>query len=142
MSTNFDSQPYMAAVGMLIPEGRFEDALLCYASLLLVEPALYPSLWQRGLALFYAGRFAEGRAQFEAGCDHNSADVEEIVWRFMCDARDRGLAKAREAIQSETVLADARAPMKAILAYFQGLRLCTAKPLLRLSDWLAGWLAG
>jgi hypothetical protein len=57
----FDPKPYMSSISALLQAGRFEDAVLCYDALLLVAPDLHPSLWQRGLALFYTGRFAEVR---------------------------------------------------------------------------------
>ena len=41
----------------------------------------YPSalLWQRGISLYYAGRFKDGASQFRRDVDINSSDTEEGV---------------------------------------------------------------
>ena len=58
-------------------------------------PAVTPYLWQRGLAYYYAGRFADGVRQFEVDLTVNSHDVEETVWRYLCQAQLLGAAAAR-----------------------------------------------
>jgi len=60
-----------------------------------LKPALTPSLWQRGIAYYYAGRFAEGARQFEIDLTVNGHDVEETVWRYLCQAQTQGMAAAR-----------------------------------------------
>ncbi|MGG6294073.1 tetratricopeptide repeat protein [Leptolyngbya sp. AN02str] len=52
-----------------------------------LEPNLTPYLWQRGLAYYYTGQFAEGAAQFERDLQVNLHDIEETVWRYLCEAR-------------------------------------------------------
>jgi tetratricopeptide (TPR) repeat protein len=42
--------------------------------------ALRPYLWQRGISLYYAGRFREASEQFQLDIRVNPNDVEEIVW--------------------------------------------------------------
>ena len=37
-----------------------------------------PVLWQRGLSLYYAGRFDEGAAQFRRDVALNPGDTEEV----------------------------------------------------------------
>ena len=82
------------------------------------QPASEPELWQRGLALYYANRFDDGRRQFEIHRTVNPADVENVAWHFACVARDKGPAAARQAIIP--VGADGRVPMKEILDLFAG----------------------
>ena len=53
-------------------------------------------LWQRGISLYYAGRFAEGARQFREDATTNSSDSEEAIWCFLCEARSLGPAAARE----------------------------------------------
>jgi lipoprotein NlpI len=65
-----------------------------------LNPALTPYLWQRGLAYYYAERFAEGAVQFERDLTVNGQDVEETVWRYLCQARLQGPHAAREALLS------------------------------------------
>ncbi len=63
-----------------------------------LNPALTPYLWQRGLAYYYAERFADGAQQFETDLTVNGHDVEETVWRYLCQARLQGAEAAREAL--------------------------------------------
>ena len=61
-----------------------------------LNPALTPYLWQRGLAYYYADRFADGARQFEVDLTVNGHDVEETVWRYLCQAQVQGAPAARE----------------------------------------------
>src|SRR4029453_3854591 len=60
-----------------------------------LDPALTPYLWQQGLAYYYAGRFAHGIAQFPTDLTVNAHDVEETVWRYLCQAQLHGVHLAR-----------------------------------------------
>ena len=60
-----------------------------------LNPTLTPSLWQRGIAYYYAGRFEEGARQFEIDLTINGHDVEETVWRYLCQAQVQGAPAAR-----------------------------------------------
>lgn len=86
--------------------------------LVALEPDSEPQLWQRGLALYYADRFADGRRQFERHRLANPDDVENVTWHFACVAREKGAEAARAAILP--VGADRRVPMREILALFAG----------------------
>jgi len=63
-----------------------------------LNPNLTPYLWQRGLAYYYAERFADGAKQFEVDLTVNGQDVEETVWRYLCQAQLHGPQAAREAL--------------------------------------------
>ena len=63
-----------------------------------LNPALTPYLWQRGLAYYYAGRFADGAQQFTIDLTVNAHDVEETVWRYLCQAQLQGARAARESL--------------------------------------------
>jgi hypothetical protein len=39
--------------------------------------------WQRGFALYYAGRFQEAREHFAANALVDSDDVEPVIWKFV-----------------------------------------------------------
>ena len=86
--------------------------------LVAARPESEPELWQRGLALYYADRFDDGRRQFEVHRSVNPADVENVAWHFACVARDRGPDAARGGIIP--VGADARVPMREVLELFAG----------------------
>jgi lipoprotein NlpI len=75
-------------------------------------PDREPELWQRGLALYYAGRYADGRRQFELHRTVNPNDVENVAWHFACVARESGAAAARAAVLP--VGEDRRVPMKQV----------------------------
>ena len=81
-------------------------------------PAAEPELWQRGLALYYADRFADGRAQFELHRTVNPNDVENPAWHFLCVAKLEGMEAARAKLLP--VGEDPRVPMKEILALYSG----------------------
>lgn len=81
-------------------------------------PAAEPQLWQRGLALYYAERFDDGRKQFELHRTVNPNDVENPAWHFLCVARLEGVVAARAKLLP--VGDDPRVPMKEILALFAG----------------------
>src|SRR5215475_5651537 len=60
-----------------------------------LNPALTPYLWQRSLAYYYAERFADGAKQFEVDLTVNRHDVEETVWRYLCQAQLQSAQAAR-----------------------------------------------
>jgi hypothetical protein len=94
------------------------ESAKAFDQLVLARPGSEPELWQRGLALYYAGRFDDGRRQFELHRTVNPADVENVAWHFACVARDQGADAARQAIIP--VGADARVPMREVLELFAG----------------------
>lgn len=81
-------------------------------------PRAMPQLWQRGIALYYAGRFEDCRKQFEAHRTVNPADVENAAWHFLCVARAESPSRAKSALLP--VGADARRPMREIYRLYQG----------------------
>src|SRR5215475_6886329 len=81
-------------------------------------PALTPYLWQRGLAYYYAERFAEGAKQFEVDLTVNRHDVEETVWRYLCQAQIQGAQVARAGLLP--VSNDARPVMAWVYKLFAG----------------------
>jgi tetratricopeptide (TPR) repeat protein len=63
-----------------------------------LDPTLTPYLWQRGIAYYYAERFEDGAKQFEADLTVNGHDVEETVWRYLCQAQMQGVDAACRAL--------------------------------------------
>jgi lipoprotein NlpI len=98
--------------------GQPVESSAAFDRLVKLEPDAEPELWQRGLALYYAGRFADGRRQFELHRTVNPADVENVAWHFACVARDQDPDQARKAIIP--VGDDRRVPMREILDLFAG----------------------
>jgi lipoprotein NlpI len=76
--------------------GRVEASLERFDQLVDVDPDGMPYLWHRGIALYYAERWDDCRAQFEAHRVVNPSDVENAAWHFLCVARQESPARARE----------------------------------------------
>jgi len=98
--------------------GEPRESADMFDRLVAATPDLEPELWQRGLALYYADRFADGRRQFEMHRTVNPDDVENPAWHFLCVARLEGVEAARRALLP--VGQDRRVPMSQILAVFAG----------------------
>ena len=76
-----------------------------------LAPQAAPQLWQRGIALYYAGRYQDCRAQFESHRTVNPNDVENPAWHFLCVAQGRIAgegARGAAAGRTRPALADAR----------------------------------
>jgi hypothetical protein len=98
--------------------GRITESVAGFDRLAALIPNEAPELWQRGIALYYAGRYRDCRAQFESHRTVNPDDVENAVWHFLCVARAESPASARAALLP--VGPDAREPMREIYRMFQG----------------------
>ena len=83
-----------------------------------LTPTLTPYLWQRGIAYYYAERFEDGARQFEVDLTVNGHDVEETVWRYLCQAQVHGAHAARQALLP--VRNDSRAVMNRVYELFAG----------------------
>ena len=99
-------------------QGRFAEAATAFDAVAKAVPDRAPQLWQRGIALYYAGRYDDCRRQFESHRTVNPDDVENAVWHFLCVARGESLAKARAALLP--VGPDARVPMREVYQMFRG----------------------
>ena len=91
-----------------------------------LNPALTPYLWQRGLAYYYADRFADGAKQFEVDLTVNGHDVEETVWRYLCQAQVQCAPAARASLLP--VRHDSRPVMAWVYKLFAG--ACDAETVL------------
>jgi lipoprotein NlpI len=99
-------------------KGRFVESARAFDELAQAVPDQAPQLWQRGIALYYAGRYDDCRRQFESHRTVNPNDVENAVWHFLCVARGGSAAKARAALLP--VGPDARVPMREVYQMFRG----------------------
>jgi tetratricopeptide (TPR) repeat protein len=97
--------------------GRIERSVAAFDTLAR-NPALAPELWQRGIALYYAGRYKDCRLQFESHRTVNPDDVENAAWHFLCVARGESVEAARAALLP--VGPDPRAPMREVYDMFRG----------------------
>jgi tetratricopeptide (TPR) repeat protein len=83
-----------------------------------LNPTLTPYLWQRGIAYYYAERFDDGAQQFETDLTVNGHDVEETVWRYLCQAQAQSADAARHALLP--VRDDSRPVMSWVYQLFAG----------------------
>ncbi len=97
---------------------RIDDSIRDFDRAIQLEPKRDRAHWQRGIAYYYAGRFDEGRRQFERYQTVDANDVENIVWRWLCMARSVGVDEARKALLP--VMRDSRVPMMEIHALNAG----------------------
>src|SRR5690349_19330056 len=74
---------------------RLSDALAAYDQLGALVPSAAPELWQRGVVLYYLGRYDECAAQFAAFFKINQHDSENAAWHFFCEARGHSEQQAR-----------------------------------------------
>ena len=98
--------------------GRIAESIADFDKAIELEPRIAPHHWQRGISLYYANRFADGRKQFELHQTVNPSDVENAVWHFLCVARMEGVEKARAVLIP--IPEDTRVPMMQIHALFAG----------------------
>lgn len=81
-------------------------------------------LWQRGISLYYVGRFEEGAMQFRNDIDINPNDTEEAIWTALCEARggaNGGLEAARaKGFVVPAVGEDPRSTMREVYTLFKG----------------------
>ena len=112
--------------------GHIAESLADFDKFLELRPDDKPYHWQRGIALYYAGKFEDGQKQFELHQTVNSNDVENAAWHFLCLARRSGIEQARKSLIK--IEGDTRIPMMKVLDLFAG----RAKP----DDVLAAARAG
>jgi lipoprotein NlpI len=99
-------------------KGRIAESASAFDELARLAPAEAPYLWQRGIALYYAGRYRDCRAQFESHRTVNADDVENAAWHFLCVARAESPQAARAALLP--VGPDSRVPMREVYVMFMG----------------------
>jgi lipoprotein NlpI len=99
-------------------QGRLQESAATFDEVAKMLPQQAPQLWQRGIALYYAGRYADCRRQFESHRTVNPDDVENAAWHFLCVAREQSPDKARAALLP--VGPDSRVPMREVYQMFRG----------------------
>lgn len=99
-------------------EAKPAESVAAFDRMIELDPDVAPQLWQRGLSLYYAEKFAEGRKQFELHQTVNPNDVENAAWHFICVAKTDGLEAARKALIP--IKGDDRVPMKEVHDLFAG----------------------
>ena len=82
---SFDGQ--VDAGALLFRTGAVDAALRCFDEAARLNRGRSPELWQRGLALYYVGRYREASEQFRNDVLVNPNDTEEAIWAMLAEAR-------------------------------------------------------
>ena len=98
--------------------GRLEASAAGFDRVAELAPGVAPQLWQRGITLYYVGRYRDCREQFESHRTVNPNDVENAAWHFLCVARQESPESALAALLP--VGPDPRIPMTEIYRMFRG----------------------
>jgi lipoprotein NlpI len=98
--------------------GQFAQSAASFDQLAKLIPDEAAHLWQRGIALYYGGRYTDCRRQFESHRTVNPDDVENAAWHFLCVAREQTPERARAALLP--VGPDSRVPMREVYQMFRG----------------------
>jgi len=98
--------------------GHIKESLDDFDKFLKLQPKAAPSHWKRGISLYYAGRYEAGRQQFKDGDKVFANDVENAVWHFLCNAKVKGIDKARSEMLK--IGKDDRVPMMKAYDLFLG----------------------
>ncbi len=98
--------------------GRIEESVAGFDQVARARPDAAPQFWQRGIALYYAGRYDDCVRQFEEHRIVNPDDVENAAWHFLCVARGESPDAAVAALLP--VGRDSRRPMREIYEMFRG----------------------
>ena len=101
-----------------LQNGRIKEAVAGFDAVVRMDASVTPQLWQRGIALYFAGRYTDCRQQFELHRTVNPDDVENAAWHFLCAAKAESPAKAKERLLP--VGPDPRAPMAEVYEMFAG----------------------
>eukprot|EP00532_Pseudo-nitzschia_australis_P003174 CAMPEP_0168191816 /NCGR_PEP_ID=MMETSP0139_2-20121125/17717_1 /TAXON_ID=44445 /ORGANISM="Pseudo-nitzschia australis, Strain 10249 10 AB" /LENGTH=236 /DNA_ID=CAMNT_0008115015 /DNA_START=203 /DNA_END=913 /DNA_ORIENTATION=+ len=128
ISSNIQSNAANAAGIPSVYEGmsafasnKVEESIDIYDSIIRDDPRRKPYLWQRGLSLYYAGRYTEGAEQFSTDVAVNPNDTEEQIWHLLCLAKTEGVGSLDEArTQKLTVGKDRRPVMRLVQKIFLG----------------------
>ena len=98
--------------------GKMDESIKQFDKAIALEPRLAPQHWQRGISLYYAGRFDDCRRQFELHKTVNPEDVENSVFHYLCVARLKSADEARKSLIE--IHSDTRVAMMEVYAMYRG----------------------
>jgi lipoprotein NlpI len=99
-------------------KANFGESVAAFDKVIAALPGQAPHHWQRGISLYYAGRFADCRAQFALHRTVNPEDFENAAWHMLCAARLEGFAAAQRNLIP--IREDGRVPMRELHALWKG----------------------
>ncbi|MEA3211414.1 MAG: lipoprotein NlpI [Chthoniobacter sp.] len=75
--------------------GHAAKAIADFEKMIALDPAQDAPHWRLGIAYFFAGDFAKSARQFEKYHAYDGSDRENGIWKFLAQARQEGVEKAR-----------------------------------------------
>ncbi len=102
-------------------DGDFERSRWALDTVVLLDPGSLSALWQRGICLFYMGRFTEAMQQFEMDMSTNGGDIEEVLWHFISKCAKYGFDKAiKSGFIPLRAINNSPPPMERVLSMYKG----------------------
>lgn len=99
-------------------QGNVKESAIDFDQSIKKNPSRANGHWQRGISLYYANRFEEGKKQFEGYEKVDTNDVENAIWHFLCNARLVGIPRAQKEMLK--IGKDRRIPMMSIYELYRG----------------------
>lgn len=99
-------------------DGKIAASLRDFNEFVRLVPQRANAQWERGITCYYAGEYKAGAKQFVDYQTYHSNDVENAVWRYLCQVPVDGKEKALAAILP--IRNDRRVPMMEIYRLFKG----------------------
>jgi len=99
-------------------QGKFAASIAAFDKVIAALPDQAPQHWQRGISLYYAGRFADCKTQFELHRTVNPEDFENAAWHMLCASKIDGFKEAQKKLIP--IRADTRTPMRELHALWRG----------------------
>jgi len=120
----------------LFTHGKVTAAVQAFDTAMQWDGSVNSSLWQRGCAMYYTEQWEAAAAQFALDVAGNPNDTEESIWRWLCQARARGVSYAARHMLNTT--GETRPYMVSIYAMFQQRTLATEQAVLALCGFVTG----
>jgi lipoprotein NlpI len=98
--------------------GKFAEAVADYQKMVELDPQLETSHWRKGIACFYAERYADAAHQFEIYHSFDNVDRENGIWRYLSQYKAYGKDKARAGLLKYEK--DDREPFPDVYRLFSG----------------------
>jgi tetratricopeptide (TPR) repeat protein len=95
---SYEAKKFVQGGMSLFRSGDVTGSLQSFDSAISANPEVAKFSWQRGISLYYLGKYKECGAQFERDVEMNPTDSEEILWAFMCSSKEIGFRNARESM--------------------------------------------
>jgi len=108
-----DPRAIMLAADAYLRCGKPRRAVELYDQLIQQQPEILPRLWQRGIALYFAGEYKRAASQFVEHRKVNPHDVENAAWHFLCVVKSDSFATAQQMLLPAPN--DPRVPMPEVL---------------------------